>query len=168
MLIYIQMIESPEARSKFEDLYLHYRGLMLYVAARIVGGGADAEDAVHQAFLSIAENMDRLGAVKSAETHAYVVTITENKAIDILRSRREVPTDLQQEDGLTVPPPGDHGLADAMAKLRPTHRTALLLRYYNGYTTAEMAKILDMRIGAVQKLLWRAKQELKKQLEEEV
>ena len=105
MLIYIQMIESPEARSKFEDLYLHYRGLMLYVAAHIVGGGADAEDAVHQAFLSIAENMDRLGAVKSAETHAYVVTITENKAIDILRSRREVPTDLQQEDGLTVPPP---------------------------------------------------------------
>lgn len=32
MLIYLQMIETDEDRSKFEEIYNEYRGLMYYVA----------------------------------------------------------------------------------------------------------------------------------------
>lgn len=50
MLIYLQMIESEADKSKFEQLYLKYRSLMLRVAMRILHNEQDAEDAVHQAF----------------------------------------------------------------------------------------------------------------------
>ena len=49
MLIYLQMIDTPEERSKFELLYREYRGLMFHVANRILENDQDAEDAVHQA-----------------------------------------------------------------------------------------------------------------------
>lgn len=32
MIIYLQMLETPEEKSKFEQLYLEYKGLMFHVA----------------------------------------------------------------------------------------------------------------------------------------
>ena len=53
MLIYLQMIESEEDKSKFEAIYNKYRYLMFSVANRVLNNQYDAEDAVHQAFISI-------------------------------------------------------------------------------------------------------------------
>ena len=50
MMIYLQMIDTPEDRSKFEFLYMEYRGLMFHVANKILHNEQDAEDTVHQAF----------------------------------------------------------------------------------------------------------------------
>ena len=50
MLIYLQMIETPEDRSKFETLYEEYRDAMYAVAQKILRNNMDAEDALHQAF----------------------------------------------------------------------------------------------------------------------
>lgn len=49
MLIYLMMIESPEDQSKFEKVYLTYKGLMYHVAYKILNNEQDAEDAVHSA-----------------------------------------------------------------------------------------------------------------------
>ena len=51
MLIYLQMIESPEDQSKFEEIYLKYKQTMYAVAYDILHNPQDAEDAVHHAFL---------------------------------------------------------------------------------------------------------------------
>ena len=59
MLIYLQMIETPEDRSKFETLYEEYRDVMYAVAFKILCNNMDAEDALHQAFVNIAENMEK-------------------------------------------------------------------------------------------------------------
>ena len=55
MLIYLQALDSPEDRTRFEALYTAYRGLMFHAARRILNNDQDAEDAVHMAFLSLAE-----------------------------------------------------------------------------------------------------------------
>lgn len=55
VLIYMQMIASDEDKSKFEQIYLTYRKLMFFVARSILKNDADAEDAVHTAFVSIIE-----------------------------------------------------------------------------------------------------------------
>ena len=47
MIIYLQMLETPEEKSKFEQLYLEYKGLMFHVAYEILHNEQDAEDAVH-------------------------------------------------------------------------------------------------------------------------
>ena len=55
MMIYLQTIDTAEDRSKFEQLYEQYKQLMFYTAFQILKRPQDAEDAVHHAFLSIAE-----------------------------------------------------------------------------------------------------------------
>lgn len=46
MLIYLQMLETPEEKSLFEQIYLEYCGLMFHVAYEILHNEQDAEDAV--------------------------------------------------------------------------------------------------------------------------
>ena len=57
MLIYVQMIETPQDKSKFEAIYEEYYGLMYHTAYKYLKHEQDAEDAVHHAFVKIAENI---------------------------------------------------------------------------------------------------------------
>ena len=88
MIVYLQMIDTPEDRSKFEQIYLEYRGLMFHVANEILHNEQDAEDTVHQAFVNVAKNMEKIGEPKCPKTKGYVVTIVENKAIDLYRRHK--------------------------------------------------------------------------------
>ena len=58
-MIYLQMIETDEDKSKFESLYKAYRGLAFHVAYKRLGNVQDAEDAVHHVFVKIAENIKK-------------------------------------------------------------------------------------------------------------
>ena len=173
MMIYLQMIDSPSDRSKFEQLYTKYRSLMFYAANKIVRNDQDAEDAVHLAFEAIARNASKFFArnydVECPETRSFIVLIVERKAIDILRVRQRRPEGELDEDvhGLDIPLPGDGGLADAMTKLPARYRQVLLLRYDNGYTAQEIARLFGMTQESVQKLIWRAKERLRECLEQE-
>lgn len=100
------------------------------------------------------------------ETIAYIVIITERKAIDIIRSRSKL-VDMEFWEstyGIEIPLPGDHGLADAMARLPAAYRDILLLRYYNGYSVREISSMLHIKKDTAQKQLWRAKAALQKHL----
>ena len=77
MLIYLQVIETEEDKNKFEDIYQKYRGLMYYVAYKRLHHEQDAEDAVHHAFMKIAENITAIDPV-SPKTKQFVVTIASN------------------------------------------------------------------------------------------
>lgn len=169
MLIYLQMIENSADKSKFEQIYNTYRGLMFYIANHIVHNSADAEDAVHQAFLSILENLQKIKEVKSPKTKSYIVIITERKALDIIRAqKRTVDYDFDNSTfGIDIPLPGDNGLADAMTKLPAKYREILLLRYAHGYNTRELSQIFHTTAAAAQKMLWRAKRLLGDFLEQE-
>lgn len=96
-MLYLQMLSSPSEKDKFEQIYTLYRGLMFYVARRILPGEADAEDAVHQAFVSIIENLKKISEIRCPKTLSYVVIITEHKAIDILRSRSRLSPEAFEE-----------------------------------------------------------------------
>lgn len=47
------MIETPENKDKFEQIYYKYRDLMYYVADQKLSNHHDSEDAVHKAFVLI-------------------------------------------------------------------------------------------------------------------
>lgn len=166
ILIYLSMIESEEDKSKFEQIYLCYRDLMFYVALKILQNEHDAEDAVHQAFLAILESLDKIAEVNSSKTRGFVVVIVERRAIDIIRSRQKIKLAQMDEISVEYPVPGDNPLAVAIAKLPPRYREAILLRYFHGYDTKELARMLDMKRASVDKLLWRAKEKLQKIIEE--
>ena len=166
MLVYLQSISGPEDRTRFEALYTAYRGLMFHVANRVLQNPQDAEDAVHQAFLSLASC--RLPAELGPQARHLAAVAAERKAIDLYRARKRRPeTELDEETlpGL-APPPSDGTLAGAMAALPPRYREALLLKYYNGYSAAEVAELLGTTAANVRQLIARAKKKLAAELAE--
>ena len=154
---------------KFDQVYYTYRTLMYRVAYSILENEQDAEDAVQQAFFSIYKNLEKIFEIKCPKTRSFVVIIVERKAIDILlKKNREACLELDEDIvGISVPLPGDHGLADVMARLPARYREILLLRYDNGFTVNEIAQLLDMTSGTVQRTITRAKDALRRELEKE-
>lgn len=169
MLVYLQMIETDEDKNKFEQLYLLYRGLMFAVAMRILHHEQDAEDAVHQAFLSIIDHLGKISVVNCPKTRAWVVIIVERKALDIVRVKSRLSESMFDDTtmGLPLQLQGDDSLANAMAHLPARYREVLLLRYDIGYSAREIAQMLNIKSGSVQKLLYRAKKALGDLIEEE-
>jgi len=169
MYNYLQMIESPEDKLKFEHIYETYKKHMYYIAYGILHNVYDAEDAVHHAFVSIAKHIKTVRCENENELKAFVALIVERKAYDMIdKNKKYVPMDIDDTTyGYEIPLPGDSGLGDALAKLPARYREVILLRYAKGYTTKEIAKLFDIKQDSVQKLLKRAKEKLAEQLNEE-
>ena len=169
MLIYLAMIDSPDDQVKFERVYNKYRYLMLHVANKILQNHHDAEDAVHQAFIAVIENLEKIIEVDSPKTRSYLVIITERKAIDLMRqNNRRQTLELNEEIlGIEIPFDLDNPVAAAIAKLPAHYREVLLLRFDNGFTTREIASILNISDSGVRKMIVRAKKALQELLEKE-
>ena len=169
LITYLAMIDSPDDQLKFEKVYTKYRYLMLHVAYKILQNHHDAEDAVHQAFISIIENLDNIFEVDSPKTRSYIVIITERKAIDLLRKIQKRQTFEFNEDisGVEIPFEMDNPIATAIVKLPSQYREVLLMRYHNGFSAKEIASILSMSDSGVRKLIVRAKNALQELLEKE-
>jgi len=168
VLVYTQTMEGAGERRLFENVYTAYRGRMLALARQKLHSREDAEDAVHQAFLALAEHFDRLSRLPRPQLEAYLVIVTERKCIDVLRQRaRQSGQAFDEERSLVTPPPGGGAAADAMGRLRPRYREALLLRYACGYSARETAALLALSLAGTQKLLQRAKSALRAELEKE-
>lgn len=168
MLVYLQAIESRDDRRLFEQLYDEHKRLMLSAARQVLGNQDDAEDAVHQAFVYIAGDMDRIKKIESGRRKAFLLLITEHKALDLLRqnSRAILVEDIENVQGLRLSPPPDDSLAVAIAALNARYREVILLRYDYGYSTREIAKMFGISTESMQRLLTRAKKALAKKLAE--
>ncbi|MCI9332024.1 MAG: sigma-70 family RNA polymerase sigma factor [Oscillibacter sp.] len=166
MLVYLQAIETAEDRTRFEAMYSAYRGLMFHVANRILQNPQDAEDAVHLAFLSLANH--RLPPELGPQARHLAAVTVERKAIDLYRAKRRwSEVELEEETLLgCAPPPSDGTLAGAMAALPPRYREALLLKYYNGYSAGEIGELLGTTAANVRQILARAKKKLAAELME--
>lgn len=162
MILYLQMIEAPAERSKFEQIYIRYKSMMYAAAFSILRNEQDAEDAVHHAFVKIAENISKISEPECPKTRSYVVTIVENTAINIYRKKKRHPSVSLDEEGpwLAVEYTGSNELARCMAQLPGRYRQVLLLKHHHGYSTKEIAKMLDLTAANVAKIEQRAKEKL--------
>lgn len=167
MLIYLQMIETAEDQSKFEHIYTKYHTLMFRVALKYLKHEQDAEDAVHHAFVKIAENIKDVEPV-SPKTRQYVVTIVENRAMDVLRMRSKHPIMPLNE---AIPAPMEElddeaFLSKCIKQLTDQQRQVIWLKYYFGYDLHEIAKMMDIKLSWAQKIDQRAKKKLEEMLKE--
>ena len=169
MLVYLQMIDDPKDKSKFEQLYHRYRGLMFHVANKILNNTADAEDAVGEAFIAIAKNIQKISDIHAHKTRAYVVIIVERKAIDIYRAKqRRADAGFDEAyEGAVTPAPTDNTAAQAMARLPDKYRELLYLKHYCGYSSKEIAKMMGLSDDMVRRTLSDARKRLKEELEKE-
>ncbi|MGN0612991.1 MAG: RNA polymerase sigma factor [Porcipelethomonas sp.] len=57
--IYLALIDDDDNKNLFEELYYEYRNGMYNIAFGILHNVEDAEDAVHEAFLCIANKFEK-------------------------------------------------------------------------------------------------------------
>ncbi len=162
MIVYLQMIDTPEEKHKFEVIYEAYRGLMFYIANRILHNELDAEDAVHTAFVAIAENLQKIDEPLCPKTKGYIVTIVESKAIDLYRRKQRHPQLSLDEEytGPAVAYDGPYAITKCLSRLPAQYKHILLLKYHYGYDNHEIAKMLNISEANAIKRIQRAKQKL--------
>ncbi len=141
----------------FEDLYLSEYPAMVRLAFLLVGAGP-AEEVVQDAFARVFERwagLDRPGA--------YIRTCVVNGCRQVGRRRR-----LQWRHPPTLPPAAELGadhLLEALDRLPPARRAAIVLRYYGDLSEAEIAATLGVRPGTVKSMVHRGLQQLREVIE---
>ncbi|ADY55754.1 RNA polymerase, sigma-24 subunit, ECF subfamily [Syntrophobotulus glycolicus DSM 8271] len=173
MLIYLALIETEEEKRKFERLYLEYKQTMYYAAYRILKNVHNSEDAVHQAFLRVISNLDKINEADCHKTQAFLVVITEHIAIDIYRKQKRENTlsydelEIYIADMSSQSNEDTNDVINAIAKLSVNYSTVLRLKFSQGYTDTEIAQILDITEENVRQRISRAKKKLSQLLEKE-
>ena len=71
--MYLAVINDDDDKNYFEQLYLKYRQDMYRTAYGILHNKEDSEDAVHQAFLQIADNFAKIRSLPCQEILAFLL-----------------------------------------------------------------------------------------------
>ena len=175
MMIYLQTIDTAEDRSKFEQLYEQYKQLMFYTAFQILKRPQDAEDAVHDTFIRIIDNLCKIKDVDSPQTKAFCIVIARNVAVDILRkSKKSVfvteeeldfyESDIKNEE-TALSNIGVERLKQALRRLPKEYYDVLMLNVKFGCSLSEMSGILGISYQAVRYKLRKARSILLKETE---
>ena len=147
MIIYLAAIDAPEDRDTFVALYETYRNLMFHVAHQILRNEADAEDAVHDAFVTVAEKISLFSSLERHKTRSLLVTIVEHKAIDLYRKKQrrgEAPL-VEEISGIDPGPQEDASpLAQCILRLPGRYREFFRLKYELGYSTREAGQLMGL------------------------
>jgi len=143
---------------------------MLALARRILGNAADAEDVVQEAMLRVWTHAPRWQPLAAFRT--WLTRITVNLCLD--RKRRAPWVALEAAGEIVDPAPGAGELAEhdererqvaaAIAGLPARQRAAIALTYGDGMSNAQVAEILGTSVSAVETLLVRGKQNLRRAL----
>ncbi len=146
-----------------------HREHLLSVAYRILGSYADAEDAVHEAWL----RMNRADTTDVGNGRGWLTTVVARISLDMLRARtarREEPLDDNNES--QAPDPQDQAvLADSVGvalmvvlqALPPNERLALVLHDVFDVPFAEIGPIIDRSPNAAAQLAVRARRRVRGQ-----
>ena len=155
--------------NEMELLYDKYNGSVYRLALSYCKNTADAEDIVQEVFMKLfSADMD---FPDERSEKAWIMTVTANKCRDMLRSLtyKYFHHSVALEDAnLIYETPEESAVYNAVMELPPKYRIVIHLYYYEGYSTAETAKIIGISETAVQTRLYRGRNLLKKSLGEDV
>jgi RNA polymerase sigma factor (sigma-70 family) len=158
------------------QLYKEYAPAIFRFCRRALPTREDAEDATMEIFMKLRDKLSQYDQTRSFS--AWLYRVAANHCWDILR-RRKIRQDKETEDVETVPleHPDPNQLdklieqrtseevRDALHKLGPRARMALVLRYYSDMSYDEIADELGVRRAFVGVVLLRARHELRQALE---
>ena len=171
--VFLSAIECEEDKEKFVILYQKWRKVMFFAAKEILEDAGLAEDAVHDTFLYIAQNIHKIDDPNSLSTKSYLMMGVVSQAKKILRRRREyINSDFvdlrmdEQEENSSVEDDyfdryDEEMLVNFIKELPEDYRTPLLMQQTMGLSGEEIAGQLGMTHEAVRQRISRAKKMLK-------
>lgn len=174
MLAYLMLIEDDNDRIKFEKLYLQYRLKMQYVAYEILQDEHEAENIVHDTFVTLIGVLDHVDESDCCKAWNYIVTILKNKCFNYLKRTKRLCfyedgfKELSDETDINescVRKELSELVAGLIQKLDYPEKEVILLQYYNGLKGKEIAEILGLSPVNVRQIAKRARQKLMRSLQ---
>lgn len=154
----------------FSQLYDRTVRPLHHLARRFCSEPAEAEDVVHDAFVSAWKHASEYSPERGT-AFSWLATLVRNRAIDRMRVRKrraEILESAAHEDVLHPAAHGDEGssidvslLHEAVRALPEELRTPLVLSHYRGMTHVEVAQQLRIPVGTVKTRLRRSLERLK-------
>ena len=151
---------------EIEEIFRAHHGLIFRVAYRITGSATEAEDVLQTVFLRLlARNQP---APLAEHREGYLRRAAVNASLDVLRRRRgqeqveslEDFPDLAHRDAREL----EDVLRRSIARLRPPAAEIFVLRFLEGHSYAEIARMLGVSQVRVAVTLHRTRRRLKKEL----
>lgn len=173
-MMILMMIDTPEDKRKFVVLYDKYRHLMMKTALDVLHDPYLAEDAVHNAFVSLAYNIDKVEESEDIPTKLYLVACARNAAIDLYRKRSSqvkketLLEDAVEKDGYATYIESDleNGILDILKNLPLKYRDVFMLKYVNHMENQEIAEVCGILEGTVRQRIARGKVIIEKKIKE--
>ena len=178
MLIYLQLLDTERERTLFTALYEKYRHFLWYLANQILQDESLAEDAVHEAYLTVIRYLDQIEGPDCVRTRNFLETIVRSRALDLLRRRKHVREEEPLEDvqigsgrdGLDVMlrKENEEALIRAIDQLSEENRQIVICKYLFEMSSAEIGDIMNLQEKTVNVRLFRARKQLQELLKQEV
>ena len=149
-------------KQQIARLYETYANDVYKLALSWLHSSGDAEDVLQNVFLKL---LDKNVTLLPGSEKAWLLKCTANACKNHLRAFWQRNTQAL-DDNIVLPTNEDRSLWEVVGKLKPAYRAVIHLYYYEGYQQEEIARILGISRTAVQTRMQRARETLKKELNE--
>jgi RNA polymerase sigma-70 factor (sigma-E family) len=145
----------------FDRLYRSQYARMVFLARAMTGSLAQAEEVVQDAFVELYR---RWSTVNYPLTYLRIAVVNRSRSVERRRAveRRH---QVSGQEGVAFDTAAV-AVRDALEKLTPRQRAAVVLRYYEDLSERDIARALDCRPGTVKSLLSRSLVKLKEALDD--
>jgi len=163
-----QLVEAAQNGhlESFGTLYERYHGPMVALAYSMLADRDLAEDAAQEAFAIACRH---IGDLRSKERFAaWLAGICRNASRQMLRARKRRGVAPEKEAALVrrdYTEERREAIRRAVWGLRKSERELIVMRYFDGFSQAQISQVLDISSQAVNGRLVRAKRKLAKHLE---
>lgn len=164
LLLYLNQLEDTGDKHKLEALYNNYAKLMKYYAYQILQDYDKAEDAVHDSFVKIIKCIRKIPDPSLYDAKNLVIRIVKNTAFDMMRKQKHESVQQLEISDFSLANFDVNTVFDEIKELPETYAHILLLKYYYGFSSKEIAVLESIPVSAVRKRLERAKQKLAQRL----
>ncbi len=162
------LAHRPRADRQFERIYRRHVADVYRYSLAVLRNPADAEDVTQTTFMNAYRAFER-GERPEAPKN-WLIAIAHNVCRQRFRqaARRPSEVELVEEVAPAVEEDQRYSVEDiqrALGQLAFNQRSALVMRELEGRSYAEIAEILELSVGAVETLIFRARRALREQLE---
>ncbi len=144
------------SRQQFNSVYSQYATMLFQIAYSYLKDTSLSEDVMQNSFLKLLLNKKD---IPDDKLKFWLVRVVINECKTILRKNKK----LAEVDVELLPDKSkDNDILELVYSLDEKYRQVIVLHYYQGFKTDEIAKTLNVSQSAVLKRLERARQMLKK------
>lgn len=155
-------------REAFGELIIMHQEYLYKLAYMYTKNEQDALDAVQECAMRAMISMDKLREPRYFKT--WITRILINSIYKAQKKYRDSSpfedyNEAAPEQALSIEEKTD--LYDAIDLLPPSYKTVVILQYFEGMKIKDIAQVMNIPEGSVKAYLYRAKEMLRRQLEDE-